>query len=151
MPALFPGGQRMSDRHTRFAEQLLSVRPTTKSLVTSILMDAWPSRAAAVDFGIDSRKHYEALYYPIREAEIMPMVLDAALGDGPRLTELVRESASNPHKDVEFHTSWDVILGRGSARGAGNIGLEELRHSAEKTPALDSELVRENVHGDMER
>jgi hypothetical protein len=27
---------------------------------------------------------------------------------------LVRDSVSNPHKDVSFHTSWDVILGRES-------------------------------------
>jgi hypothetical protein len=141
----------MSDRHTRFAEQLLSVRPTTKSLVTSILMDAWPSSAAVVDFGIDSRKHYEALYYPICEAEIMPMVLDAALGDGARLTELVRESASNPHQDVEFHTSRDLVLGRESSQAAENIGLEELRYGAAKPAAPESELVRENVHGGMER
>src|SRR6266849_1609629 len=106
----------MSNRHKKFAEQLLSVRPTTRSLVTSILMDAWPNHAAVVDFGIDSQKHYEALYFPIREAEIMPKALDAALGDGPKLTALVRETASNPHKDVEFHTSLDLIFGRGSFR-----------------------------------
>src|SRR5213594_2651244 len=125
----------MSDKHTKFAEQLLSVRPTTRTLVTSILIDAWPSHAAVVDFGIDSQKHYEALYFPIREAEIMPEALDAALGDGPKLTALVRDAASNPHKDVEFHTSWDLILGRGSSRTAETIGLEELRHSATKTRA----------------
>src|ERR1700736_4859614 len=115
----------MSDKHTKFAEQLLSVRPTTRNLVTSILMDAWPSHAAVVDFGIDSQKHYEALYFPIREAEIMPSALDAALGDGPKLTALAREAASNPHKDVEFHTSWDLILGRSNSSPAQRIGLEE--------------------------
>lgn len=72
----------MGNRHKAFAEQLLSVRPTTRNLVTSVLMDVWPGHAAVVDFGIDSQKHYEALYYPIREAEIMPKTLDAALGDG---------------------------------------------------------------------
>ncbi len=104
----------MSNRHKRFAEELLSVRDTTRSLVTSVLMDAWPSHAAVVDFGIDSQKHYEAMYWPIREAEIMPKALDAALGDGPKLTAMTKEAASNPHKDVEFHTSWDLILGRES-------------------------------------
>ncbi len=124
----------MSDKHTRFAEQLLSVRPTTRNLITSILMDAWPKHAAVVDFGIDSQKHYEALYFPTREAEIMPKVLDAALGDGPKLTALVRESESNPHKDVEFHTSWDLILGRASSRTAETIGLDELRHTRHENP-----------------
>lgn len=102
----------MSDRNPKFTEQLASVRPTTRHLVTSILFDAWPNHAAAVDFGIDSQKHYEALYFPIREGEITPTALDAALGDGQKLTALVREAASNPHKDVQFHTSWDLILGR---------------------------------------
>lgn len=102
----------MSDRNPKFAEQLASVRPTTQHLVSSILFDSWPNHAAAVDFGIDSQKHYEALYYPIRAQEISPEALDAALGDGQKLTALVREAASNPHKDVEFHTSWDLILGR---------------------------------------
>ncbi len=31
----------MRDKHTKFAERLLSIRPTTCSLVTSMLMDAW--------------------------------------------------------------------------------------------------------------
>jgi hypothetical protein len=141
----------MSDKHTRFAEQLLSVRPTTRNLITSILMDAWPNHAAVVDFGIESQKHYEALYFPIREAEIMPKALDAALGDGPKLTELVRESESNPHKDVEFYTSWDLILGRASSRTAETIGLDELRPSATKARTADRELVQEHDRGDMER
>jgi hypothetical protein len=141
----------MSGKHTVFAEQLLSVRPTTRNLVTSILMEQWPSPAAVVDFGIDSRKHYEALCFPIREAEIMPKALDAALGDGPKLTALVQESASNPHKDVEFHTSWDLILGRESSRTAEMIGLNDLRHSGTNTRAADKELVRQHDRGDLER
>lgn len=125
-------------RHKEFAEQLLSVRDTTRSLVTSILMDAWPSHAAIVDFGIDSQKHYEALYYPIREAEIMPKDLDAALGHGERLTAMTREAASNPHKDVQFHTSWDVILGRESAGRPANGAFKEMLHGASRTPAQEA-------------
>ena len=104
----------MSNRHKQLAEQLLTVRPTTRDLVTSILMDSWPGHAAIVDFGIDSDKHFEALYFPIREAEILPKALDAALGHGEKLTALTRQAASNPHKDVHFHTSWDLIFGRES-------------------------------------
>lgn len=133
----------MSNRHKEFAEQLLSVRPTTRSLVTSILMDAWPSHAAMVDFGIDSQKHYEALYYPIREAEIMPKALDAVLGDGPKLTVLTREAASNPHKDVQFHTSWDVALGRGNLRVEPQLGINELR-SGKSTEIEARELSRDH-------
>jgi hypothetical protein len=102
----------MSDKNPKFAEQLASARPTTRHLISSILFDAWPNEAAAIDFGIDSQKHYEALYFPVRKGEITPAALDAALGDGEKLTALVRDAANNPHKDVEFHTAQDLILGR---------------------------------------
>ncbi len=113
----------MSNKHAKLAEQLLSVRATTRSLVTSMLTDNWPSDAAVVDFGVDSRKHYEALCFPIREAEIMPKELDAALGDGMRLTTLTRNADSNPHKDVEFHTAMDLILGRNDKTATRTIHL----------------------------
>ena len=141
----------MSDRNPKFAEQLAAARPTTRHLVSSILHDAWPNHAAAVDFGIDSQKHYEALYFPIREGEITPETLDAALGDGQKLTALVREAASNPHKDVEFHTSWDLILGRDSSRTAEKTGLEELRSESAKARTSDRGMVHEHDHGDLER
>jgi hypothetical protein len=116
-------------RHKQLATELLSVRPTTRNLVTSVLMDTWPSHAAVVDFGIDSQKHYEALYYPIRDAEIMPKELDGALGHGEKLTAMTREAASNPHKDVAFHTSWDVVLGRETERMGPKMALSELRNA----------------------
>ena len=141
----------MSSKHTTFAEQLLSVRPTTRNLVTSMLSDSWPSHGAVVDFGIDTQKHYEALCFPIREAEIMPKVLDAALGDGPKLTALTREAASNPHKDVEFHTSWDLILGRGRSGVAERIGLEELRNDKANSRASGREMAQDNERSCLER
>jgi hypothetical protein len=141
----------MSDKHTKFAEQLLLVRPTTRSLVTSILLDAWPNDAAAVDFGIDSQKHYESLYFPIRKGEITPKALDEALDDGQKLTALTREVASNPHKDVEFHTSWDLILGRDISRAAEKIGLEKLRSDSAKARVPDREMNLEHDRGDMDR
>lgn len=141
----------MSNRHTKLAEQLLSVRPTTRNLITSMLMDAWPNHAAVVDFGIDSRKHYEALCFPIREAEIMPKALDAALGDGPKLTALVQAADSNPHEDVEFRTSWDLIHRRDSPRPAEKIGLADLRNDNANARTPDRELVQGHDRGVMER
>lgn len=81
-------------------------------------MDAWPRYGAIIDFGLDSQKHYEALYYPIRAREIMPKVLDAALGNGEKLTALALAATSNPHKDVEFYTSWDAMRGKRPPKGA---------------------------------
>jgi tRNA(Leu) C34 or U34 (ribose-2'-O)-methylase TrmL len=118
----------MSNRHKQLAEQLLIVRPTTRDLVTSILMDSWPGHAAIVDFGIDSDKHYEALYFPIREA----------LGHGEKLTTLTREAASNPHKDVQFHTSWDLIFGRESAGRSPSDRGSGQHHGASKAPAQEN-------------
>ena len=103
------------DEETDFTQQLEQVRPVTRNLIESVMLDSWPDHAAIVDFGIDSQKHYEALYYPIREHEISPKRLDEALGHGQKLTQLVREAASNPHSDVSFCTSWDTIFGRGAA------------------------------------
>ena len=37
-------------------EQLDRVRPTTRNLIESILLDAWPRNAAVVDFNASSAK-----------------------------------------------------------------------------------------------
>jgi hypothetical protein len=106
-------------RRTPAAEQLAQARDATRNLIEAIRADGWPRNAAIVDFGIDSQRHYEALYYPIRNHEIAPSVLDAAMGHGAKLTELTREAPSNPHKDIRFHTSWDELLGREEPETAG--------------------------------
>jgi hypothetical protein len=103
----------MADAANEFEKQLAQVRPVTRQLIESVLLDAWPSHPAViVDFGLDSQEHYEALYYPIRNREILPQALDEALGHGEKLTALAKEAPSNPHKDVQFSTSWDVVFGR---------------------------------------
>ena len=84
-----------------------TVRDTARNLVESIMLDMWPRRGAIVDFGLKSQECYEALYYPIREGEITPEQLDAALGKGDALTALARSARSNPHREVIFRTDWD--------------------------------------------
>jgi hypothetical protein len=101
--------------------------------------------------GSSGRRSRRPNYFPIREGEITPEALDAALGDGPKLTALVRETASNPHKDVEFHTSWDLALGRDISRTAEKIGLKELRSDNAKARASDREANQEHDRGDMDR
>jgi hypothetical protein len=102
----------------RFLKELEQVRPVTKNLIEAMLMDIWPHNAAIIDFGLDSQKHYEALYYGIREMEISPMALDEALGHGEKLTTLARQSKHNPHPDINFYTSWDGMYGRPRPEGA---------------------------------
>jgi len=93
------------------------IRDTTRNLIEAIWLDAWPRAGAIVDFGLDSQAHYEAIYYGVREGEITPEALDAALGKGDRLTALARSAPSNPHRDIVFRTSWDAILPRAAHTG----------------------------------
>ena len=86
------------------------IRQTTRNLVESIMLDVWPRSGAIIDFGLKSQEHYEALYYPVREGEITPEQLDAALGKGEKLTALVRSARNNPHRDIAFRTDWDDLL-----------------------------------------
>jgi len=98
-----------------------SVRQTTALLVEAIMGDVYPSAATCVDFGLSyqpgdvrldfpvSQPHYEALYYPVHAGEITAADLDAALGDGATLTDLVRGARCNPHKDIVFRTAWDDL------------------------------------------
>ncbi len=87
-----------------------TIRPVTKNLYQSITLDIYPNTPGITDFGISSPKHYEALYYPVRQGEISLEQLEEALGNGPKLTELARAARSNPHKDITFKTPWDDMM-----------------------------------------
>lgn len=90
------------------------VSALTEKLYHAIMLDSWPDgMATLVEFGLDgwkgtNRQHcYEALYYPIRNGEISIEQLDGALGSGTKLTNLVSNCPSNPHKNIIFHTAYD--------------------------------------------
>lgn len=113
-----------------------AIRDTTRNLLEAIALDAWPRAAAIVDFGLDSQEHYEALYYGVRSGEISAEALDDALGKGEMLTALARSAPSNPHRTIEYRTSWDALRGweepagaeasdspPGSARGEAQPGV----------------------------
>ena len=85
---------------------------TSKGLFDAIMMDIMPRASVTVDFGIDSKKHYEALYYPIRSGEIDLQDLERVVGDGPAITDLVRKSKGNPHRNITFTTSYDGKYGQ---------------------------------------
>jgi hypothetical protein len=99
----------MSDKPRNFGEELASVRPLTRHLISSVLLDQWPNNPSVVVFGIHSQEHYEALYYPIRNQELSPKQLDAVLGDGTAITALVQAAPSNPHKEIEFETLMSIL------------------------------------------
>jgi hypothetical protein len=95
--------------HSRAQGRTKDLRPATKNLVKAVVLDVWPNHAAVIDFGIDSQSHYEALYYPLRHGDITAGQLEAALGDGKKLTELVNGAEHNPHRGIVFRTSWDEL------------------------------------------
>jgi hypothetical protein len=87
------------------------VRPLTQKLFNAVMMDLYPEGlAVACDFGLDEPEHYEALHGPIRAGEITLEQLDAAICDGPKLTALVKDCPSNPHKSIIFSTMWDDLV-----------------------------------------
>jgi hypothetical protein len=123
-----------------------AIRPATKNLVESVLLDVWPRNAAIVDFGIRSQEHLEALYYPLRHGEITPEQVDAALGNGRKLTELVNAAPHNPHKGIEFRTSWDDLHPEPGHQGDGSKPpLSSQGKSATGPPhPWPSEIARSN-------
>jgi hypothetical protein len=86
-----------------------AIWPVTNSLVTAVLFDVCPDRAAATDFGIHTQNYYETLYHPLSHGDITPEQVDAALGDGHKLTQLVKGAAYNPHCGIVFRTAWDEL------------------------------------------
>ena len=96
-------------REDRGRAETRPLRDTTRNLVEAIWADEWPRNGALVDFGIRTQAHYEALYYGVREGQITPGQLDAALGQGQALTALARAARSNPHRGLVFRTDWDDL------------------------------------------
>jgi hypothetical protein len=88
---------------------MTEIRNTKRNLVEAIWAVEWPRRGAVVDFGLASQAHYEALYYGVRDGQITPGQLDAALRRGEALTVLARSARRNPHRHIVFRTDWDAI------------------------------------------
>lgn len=86
-----------------------SLRPLTQQLILAIYEDEVPGAAACLDFGIESPAHYEAVYYAFRNGDVTPEQLEAALGNGPKLTALMRNAPHNPHRQIRYRTVWDEL------------------------------------------
>jgi hypothetical protein len=84
------------------------IRPLTRQLVECCQLDVWPGRAAVIDFGLDSSSHLGALQYAIREDLVTLEKMDAAMGDGRKLTEIAQRG-DNPYRFVTFNTAWDKL------------------------------------------
>jgi hypothetical protein len=123
----------MPEKPSKFGEQLASARTETRHLITSVLLDQWPNNSCAAAFGVHSHQHYESLYFPIRNQELTPKQLDAAIGDGLALTALVRDAPSNPHKEIEFQTLRSMLAKRyGPETQPTNENAKELEDGIER-------------------
>lgn len=92
------------------------MRMTTESLIEAILLDIWPTPGACCDFGLDRSDKvakFGALQHGFRAEEFTSAELDAALGDGPALTELVKRFGcplvfKTALDDIgEYNDEWD--------------------------------------------
>ena len=77
-----------------------------EALVDCLVLDAWPSPATVIDFGIDSPEHLGALQHAV-SAGVTAYDLDRVMGDGPAITSLVRSVPDQPYPDVTFVTAYD--------------------------------------------
>jgi hypothetical protein len=83
--------------------------PTTRNVFASALLGVMPQNPVdRANFGIATREHFHALSFGVLSGEITAKALEAAMGDGPKLTKLVRGAASNPFKEITFRTDWDL-------------------------------------------
>lgn len=80
----------------------------THKLYLALVLDAWPSSATCIDFGIDTDSHLGALRYAILDDGVTEEQLDAALGKGPEIQKLISET--NPYRFVVFKTAYDHLL-----------------------------------------
>ncbi len=103
------GAAMAESRDDRGPAEIRPFRDTTRNLVEAIWADEWPRNGGIVDFGLRTQAHYESLYYGVREGQITPGQLDAALGQGEALTAPARAARSNPHRDIRFRTDWDDL------------------------------------------
>lgn len=77
-----------------------------ENLVDCLVLDAWPSPAVVVDFGIDSPEHLGALQHAVRSG-VTAYDLDRVMGDGAAITCLVRSVPDQPYHEVAFVTAYD--------------------------------------------
>jgi len=76
-------------------------------LINSAMYDTWPSPAVMVDFGIDLNHSLYSVYQRgIRESRITEKDLKAALGDGPKLTAMLKEKMG---LDIKVTTMYDLM------------------------------------------
>jgi hypothetical protein len=83
------------------------MKRTADSLFKAIMMDVFPSLAVCVDYGITSQQVYEAYCCLIKKGNVSADDLHKIVGDGKKLTEVLKNCEDNPHKEIIIKTIYD--------------------------------------------
>lgn len=84
------------------------MKPVTEQLINNAMLDTVPeSRACRVDFGIRTTSIFAAYQWGVRRGTFTGEELDAALGNGPKLTDLLARGG-NPHA-CTITTVYDML------------------------------------------
>lgn len=92
---------------TREKKEEREISGVTRAVFMALLLDVWPNAAGIVDFGLKTDTHYGALQFAVKVHEVSIEELEAAQGNGPALTALIRKG--NPYWGVQFRTAWDDL------------------------------------------
>lgn len=84
------------------------IRPVAQNAYNALMLDMPLSPAACCDYGVESVIHYMLLRQLII-AGCSLEAFDAALGDGPAITGLVKAYLGDDPNIPEFRTAWDMM------------------------------------------
>ena len=90
-------------------KEMVMIRPVAQRMFDYSFGMTVISPACIVDFGLDTEEHLLSLTTVVVNREVTVDQLDAALGDGPAITELVNGCKSNPFDGIIFKTAYDMI------------------------------------------
>lgn len=119
----------------------LSVSQTTQELIEDLLIGTPVSPEVAVEFGVDTPVHYEALQYVVQQefacwneiedeegcwyalygTQGFILKLDRARNDSQQLNELIDLYAPGYRNKVYFHTTQDLLVEQRAKVAAGEI------------------------------
>lgn len=86
------------------------IKPVVSRFVENLMLDLFPQTPAELtDFGLDISKNKPQLYacyqWAVRRGKVTPLELDEAVGNGPKLTTLLKRVDPN----IVVKTMWDNL------------------------------------------
>lgn len=119
----------------------LSVSQATHELIVDLLVGIPLAPQVAVEFGVDTPAHYQALqcvvqhefacwndvedeegcWYALHGTQGFILKLDRARNDSNQLNQLIYLYAPQYKDLVRFHTTWDLLMGQQTEMSTGEI------------------------------